>query len=62
MPAAATQPTGKRSKRGRLSEGAPTKQTPEVVQKVASAIASGLADDEAAAIAGESSPTKRSGI
>ena len=52
MPAAATQPNGKRSKRGRLSEGRPTKQTEEVVQKIADAIALGLADDEAASIAG----------
>jgi hypothetical protein len=50
MPAAATRPTGKRSKRGRF-EGRPTKQTPQIVQKIAGAIALGLADDEAASIA-----------
>ena len=42
MPAAATRPTGKRSRRGRLSEGAPTKRTSEVIQKIADAIALGL--------------------
>src|SRR5215469_15502852 len=57
MSSTATRPTGKHSRRGRLSEGAPTKQTPEVVQKIASAIALGLADDEAAAIAGVSDLT-----
>ena len=50
MPAAATRPTGKRSRRGRF-EGRPTKQTPQIVQKIAGAIALGLADDEAASIA-----------
>jgi hypothetical protein len=52
MPAAATRPTGKRSRRGRLSEGAPTKQTAEVIEKISHAIALGLADDEAAAFSG----------
>jgi hypothetical protein len=55
MPAA--QPNGKLSKRGRQGEGRPTKQTPEVVEKIAKAIALGLADDEAAAIAGVSDLT-----
>jgi hypothetical protein len=32
-------------------EGAPTKQTPEVVEKIARAIALGLADGEAASLA-----------
>jgi hypothetical protein len=50
MPAAATQPTGKRSKRGRF-EGRPTKQSDVLVAKIANAIALGLADDEAASIA-----------
>ena len=57
MPAAATRPTGKRSRRGRLSEGAPTKRTSEVIQKIADAIALGLADDEAASLAGISDMT-----
>ena len=35
------------SKRGRLCEGRPTKRTPEVVAKVAEAIAIGLTDEEA---------------
>jgi hypothetical protein len=56
MPAAATRPTGKRSKRGRF-EGRPTKQTPQVVEKIANAIALGLADDEAASLAGVSDMT-----
>jgi hypothetical protein len=56
MPAA-TQPTGKRSRRGRLSEGAPTKRTSEVIQKIVDAIALGLADDEAASLAGISDLT-----
>jgi hypothetical protein len=40
-----------------LSEGRPTKQTEEVVQKIANAIALGLADDEAASLAGVSDMT-----
>jgi hypothetical protein len=52
MPVAATQPTGKRSKRGRLSEGVPTKKTPEVVAKIAHAISLGLTDEEAGGYAG----------
>jgi hypothetical protein len=47
-----TQPTGKRSKRGRLNEGAPTKRTPEVTAQIAESISLGLTDEEAAAIAG----------
>ena len=35
------------SKRGRLDEGRPTKRTPEVVTKIAEAIARGLTDREA---------------
>jgi hypothetical protein len=57
MPAAATQPTGKRSRRGRLSEGAPTKKTPQVVAKIAYAIGLGLNDTEAADYAGVSDLT-----
>jgi hypothetical protein len=40
-----------------LGEGGPTKQTSEVVEKIANAIAPGLADDEAASIAGISDLT-----
>jgi hypothetical protein len=46
MPAAATQPTGKRSKRGRLSEGAPTKKTPQMIAQISEAISFGLTDEE----------------
>jgi hypothetical protein len=55
--ATATRPTGKRSKRGILNEGAPTKQTPEVVAKIAYAISLGATDDEAAGYAGISDLT-----
>ena len=40
------------SKRGRLGEGRPTKRTPEVVAKIAEAIAIGLTDEEASLLAG----------
>ena len=40
------------SKRGRVGEGPPTKRTPEVVAKIAEAIASGLTDREAGLLAG----------
>ena len=40
------------SKRGRLGEGRPTKRTPEVVAKIAEAIANGLTDREAGLLAG----------
>ena len=40
------------SKRGRLGEGRPTKRTPEVVGKIAEAIAIGLTDEEASLLAG----------
>jgi hypothetical protein len=40
------------SKRGRVNEGRPTKRTPEVVAKIAAAIASGLTDREAGLLAG----------
>ena len=43
---------GKRSKRGRLGEGRPTKRTPEMVAKVAEAVAIGLTDEEASLLAG----------
>jgi hypothetical protein len=40
------------SKRGRLGEGRPTKRTPEVVAKIAEAVAIGLTDEEAGLLAG----------
>ena len=40
------------SKRGRVGEGRPTKRTPEVVAKIAEAIAIGLTDEEAGLLAG----------
>ena len=43
---------GKKSKRGRVGEGRPTKRTPEVVAKIAEAVAIGLTDEEAALLAG----------
>ena len=42
----------KKSKRGRVDEGRPTKRTPEVVATIAAAIASGLTDREAGIVAG----------
>ena len=43
---------GKKSKRGRVGEGRPTKRTPEVVAKIAEAVAIGLTDREAGILAG----------
>ena len=43
---------GKKSKRGRVGEGRPTKRTPEVVAKIAAAVAKGLTDREAGLLAG----------
>ena len=40
------------SKRGRICEGRPTKRTPEVVAKIAEAVAIGLTDEEASLLAG----------
>jgi hypothetical protein len=40
------------SKRGRPGEGRPTKRTPEVVARIAEAIAIGLTDEEASLLAG----------
>ena len=40
------------SKRARLGEGRPTKRTPEVVAKIAEAVAIGLTDEEASLLAG----------
>ncbi len=48
---------GKRSKRGRFGEGRPTKRAPEMVAKIAEAVAVGLTDDEAALLAGINSDT-----
>ena len=45
-------PTHSISKRGRVGEGRPTKRTPEVVAKIAEAIAIGLTDEEASLLAG----------
>jgi hypothetical protein len=41
-----------KSKRGRVGEGRPTKRTPEVVAKIAEAVAIGLTDREAGLLAG----------
>ena len=43
---------GKKSRRGRVGEGRPTKRTPEMVAKIAEAIAIGLTDREAGLLAG----------
>ena len=40
------------SKRGRVGEGRPTKRTPQVVAKIAEAIAIGLTDEEASLLVG----------
>ena len=40
------------SKRGRVGEGRPTKRSPEVIAKIAEAVAKGLTDEEAALLAG----------
>src|SRR6516162_3210977 len=50
MPQAGTQLNGKLSRRGRLSEGRPTKRTPEMVARIAKAISLGLNDEESAAL------------
>ena len=52
MPAAATQSTGKRSKRGRLNEGAPTLRTKALTESIAESVSLGLTDEESALIAG----------
>jgi hypothetical protein len=57
MPAAATQPTGKRSRRGRLSEGAPTLRTPQTVAKIVEAISLGLNDQEVCDLVGINNDT-----
>jgi hypothetical protein len=43
---------GKKSKRGRVGEGRPTKRTAEVVAMIAKAVAIGLTDEEAGLLAG----------
>jgi hypothetical protein len=50
MPQPGTQLNGKRSKRGRLSEGRPTKKTPETVTRISQAISFGLTDEETSAL------------
>ena len=47
-----SEPAHSISKRGRVGEGRPTKRTPEVVAKIAEAIAKGLTDEEAGLLAG----------
>jgi hypothetical protein len=47
-----SEPKRKISKRGRWDEGRPTKRTPEVVARIAKAVATGLTDEEAALLAG----------
>jgi hypothetical protein len=47
-----SEPAHSISKRGRLGEGRPTKRTPEVVAKIAEAVAIGLTDREAGLLAG----------
>jgi hypothetical protein len=47
-----SEPAHSISKRGRVGEGRPTKRTPEVVAKIAEAVASGLTDREAGILAG----------
>ena len=51
----------KTSKRGRVGEGRPTKRTPEVVAKIAEAVAIGLTDREAGLLAGVRHDTMTSG-
>jgi hypothetical protein len=46
------EPERELSKRGRAGEGRPTKRTPEVVGRIAEAVAIGLTDEEAALLAG----------
>jgi hypothetical protein len=46
MPKPGSQLNGTVSKRGRLSEGRPTKKTPEMVARIAEAISFGLTDTE----------------
>jgi len=52
MPKAGTQLNGKRSRRGRLSEGRPTERTHEMVARIAEAIGLGLTDEEPSALVG----------
>jgi len=50
MPQPGTQLNGKRSKRGRLSEGRPTKKTPEMVARNSETVSLGLTDEETSAL------------
>ena len=52
MPQPGTQLNGKRSRRGRLSEGRPTKKTPQLIARIAKAISLGLTDEETCALVG----------
>jgi hypothetical protein len=52
MPQPGTQLNGKHSKRGRISEGRPTKKTPQMVVRIAEAISLGLTDEETCALVG----------
>jgi len=52
MPQTGTQLNGKRSRRGRLSEGRPTKKTPQLIARIAKAISLGLTDEETCALVG----------
>jgi hypothetical protein len=46
------EPEHRINKRGRVGEGRPSKRTPEVVAKIAEAVATGLTDREAGLLAG----------
>jgi hypothetical protein len=50
MPQPGTQLNGKLSRRGRQSEGRPTKKTPETVARISQAISFGLTDEETSAL------------
>jgi hypothetical protein len=50
-PPASSRKTGKVSRRGRVSEGRPSKMTAEVTKSIADSISLGLNDEEAAVIA-----------
>ena len=52
MPKAGTQLNGKLSRRGRQSEGRPTKRTPEMVARIAKAISPELNDEETVGLVG----------
>ena len=52
MPQPGTQLNGKLSRRGRQSEGRPTKRTPDMVERIAKAISLGSNDEETAVLVG----------